>query len=148
MRALVTLLVEELRISLGNLNLRLPLNLFLISFNHDLTSLHDGQRDRKVLVRVDVSKPVFDRGGKLDLLEHVFACLLEDELDHFLRVHAQEPLAAFGVAVPLPTISSMKLRWLLNSKSSQALFSPLVPRDPLDRIQLGTHFVQPLREPE
>jgi len=40
----------------------------------------------------------------------------------------------------------MMIRWLLNSKSSQALFSPLVPRDPLDRIQLGTHFVQPLRE--
>jgi hypothetical protein len=81
---------------LGNL----PLNLFLISLNQ-LDTLHYGQPDRKVLVRVDVSEPVFDRGGKLDLLEHVFACLLEDELDHFLRVHAQESLAAFGVAVPL-----------------------------------------------
>ena len=78
----------------------LPLNLFLISLNQ-LDTLHYGQPDRKVLVRVDVSEPVFDRGGKLDLLEHVFACLLEDELDHFLRVHAQESLTAFGVAVPL-----------------------------------------------
>ena len=28
-----------------------------------LDTLHDGQRDGKVLVRVDISEPVFDRGG-------------------------------------------------------------------------------------
>ena len=77
------------------------LELVLDLLKPQLDTLNDGQGDRKVLVRVDVSEPVFDRGGKLDLLEHVFACLLEDELDHFPRVHARESLAAFGVAVPL-----------------------------------------------
>ena len=119
------------------------MNLFLISFNQ-LDTLHDGQRDGKVLVRVDVSEPVFDRGGKLDLLAHVFACLLEDELDHFLRVHAQESLAACGVPYPLPTISSMMLRWLLNSKSS--LFSALATALLIASSSAGTHVVQPFRE--
>ena len=60
-----------------------PLELVLDLLQPRLDTLQDGQRDMKVLVWVDVSEPVFDRGGKLDLLEHVFACLLEDELDHF-----------------------------------------------------------------
>jgi hypothetical protein len=124
-----------MQISLGNL----PLNLFLISFNQ-LDTLHDGQRDRKVLVRVDVSEPVFDRGGKLDLLEHVFACLLEDELDHFLRVHAQESLAAFGVAVPLAD-------YLVDDAPMAAELEVLFVRPlgdgPLDRVQLGRNALCP-----
>jgi hypothetical protein len=53
------------------------LELVLDLLKPQLDTLNDGQGDRKVLVRVDVSEPVFDRGGKLDLLEHVFACLPE-----------------------------------------------------------------------
>ena len=121
----------------------LPLNLFLISLNQ-LDTLHYGQPDRKVLVRVDVSEPVFDRGGKLDLLEHVFPCLLDDELDHFLRVHAQESLTAFSVAVPLADYLSTILRWLPNSKPS--LFSALATALLIASSSAGTRFVQPLRE--
>jgi hypothetical protein len=47
------------------------LRLFSISINHDFDTLHDGQRDMNVLVRLDVREPVVKDGGKLDLLEHV-----------------------------------------------------------------------------
>ena len=54
------------RISLG-VSLEVALNL-----NHPrLDTLHDGQRDMNVLVRLDVREPVVKDGGKLDLLEHV-----------------------------------------------------------------------------
>jgi hypothetical protein len=38
-----------------------------------LDTLHDGQRDRNVLARLDVREPVLTSGGKLDLLEQLSA---------------------------------------------------------------------------
>ena len=58
------------RISLG-VSLKVVLNLH----QPRLDTLHDGQRDMNVLVRLDVwihvREPVLKDGGKLDLLEHV-----------------------------------------------------------------------------
>ena len=57
---------QRRRISLG-VSLKVVLNLH----QPRLDTLHDGQRDMNVLVRLDVRGPVLTDGGKLDLLEHV-----------------------------------------------------------------------------
>ena len=58
-------------------------------------------------------------------------------------MHAQESLAAVGVAVPLAD-------YLVDDAPMAAelevLFVQPSSHGPLDRVQFGTHFVMPLRE--
>ena len=95
------------------------------------------------VARVGLQEGVFvnerpDRDLPDDLLRHALG---RATISCARMRKSRSPLSVWRY--PLPTISSMMLRWLLNSKSS--LFSPHGD-GPLDRVQLGTHFVQPLRE--
>ncbi len=57
----------------ASMKLGFSLEVALDLHHPQLDTLHDGQRDSNVLVRLDVREPVLTSGGKLDLLEHLSA---------------------------------------------------------------------------